>query len=969
MISFVPKITRPGFASGLVCCLAMWLAALPCRAIVHEADVCVYGGTSAGVVAAIQTAKMGRSVVLVEPSGHFGGMSIEGLGGTDIDNHAGFQNSPAVGGLALEFYRRVAARYGRAEVFEDMLRHRRKQRDLWRFEPHVAESVFAEWLKEKKIKTLPGHRLREKNGVQKDGARIVALHFENGDEIRARMFIDASYEGDMLAAADVSTTLGREGNARYGETKNGVQTSSPRGVFDRKIDPYREPGNPESGLIFGVQDEPIGNDGDASDGIQAFCFRLCLTKNPGNRIPIEKPANYDPAHYELQRRYIAAGGKITPPWASLPNGKTDPGSWHRLAGNMPGFNDLYPVASHAERTRMLRENREYIQGLYWFLANDPAVPAGMRNAWSQWGLCKDEFTDNNGWPRTFYARNGRRMVSDYVITEYHGRKINPLPVEDPVALCWWPHDMHEARRLVRDGVVWLEGIVFDSSKNCDWTPFGISYRALVPRRAECVNLLTPTCPSSSYVAYGACRIEYQFMSMAQAAATAAVHGINENAAVQDVDYSCLKQRLLQDGQVLEPPRVAATAEVRDFIRNSWAQTFRHNEKNDDSLIGLPKPYTVPSIAGNFQEMYYWDTYFTGEGLILDGHVEMAANNIENMVYLTGLYGKMLNGNRTHFENRSQPPYLSMMIESVYKKTGDKEWLKKILPGLRTEYHFWMTRRLTPCGLNRYSNESTLANRERIVGILAKRLGANYKAQTAGFTAAEISKAGSHFIAEAESGWDFTPRFQMRCEDFCPVDLNANLYYYEKNFEYFYNELGNATEAKAWASKAAHRKELIRKYCRDAETGLYYDYDFVNNRRSDVVSAAVFSLLYAKAVEPHEAAMLKEKALSMLEYPHGIATCADRDYGYTYQWSFPNAWAPLQYLCIRGLDNYGHRDDARRIAQKYVTMVAKTYKTTGNLWEKYNAVEGNVNVTNEYKLPAMIGWTAGIFVWADEFLKQ
>jgi hypothetical protein len=533
----------------------LWLfSSLAGNAGVHEADVCIYGGTGAGVVAAVQTVRMGRSVILLEPGKHFGGMSIEGLGGTDIDNHGNFQNSPAVGGLALEFYRRINAKYGRAAAFEEMLLHRRKQKELWRFEPHVAEAVFSEWIKEAGIKALPMRRLAGKNSVRKEGARIVSLRCDNGGEFRAAMFIDATYEGDLLAAAGVDFVLGREGNARHGETKNGVQTSSPRGHLDREIDPYREPGRPSSGLIHGVQDQPVGRDGDPSDSIQAFCFRLCLTKNPANRLPVTKPPGYDPARYELQRRYLAAGGKIPPPSARLPNGKTDPGSWHKLAGNMPGLNDRYPSASPSERARLLRESREYIQGLHWFLGNDPAVPRETREAWRPWGLCKDEFTDNGGWPRVFYVRNGRRMAGDFVLTENHGRKVNPLPVADPVGLVWWPHDLHEARRLVRDGRVWLEGIVFDSSADCDWAPFGIPYRCLVPRRAECVNLLTPTCPSSTYVAYGAYRLEYQFMIAAQAAATAAVLAIEGRTAVQDVDYPRLRKRLLADGQILSPPR-------------------------------------------------------------------------------------------------------------------------------------------------------------------------------------------------------------------------------------------------------------------------------------------------------------------------------------------------------------------------------------------------------------------------------
>ena len=304
----------------------------------HEIDICIYGGTSAGVVAAVQAARLGKTVALVEPGQHLGGMSVEGLGGTDVDNHKEFQNSPAVGGLSLEFYRRVSARYGRQAQFDEMLRTKSKQRDLWRFEPHIAEAVFDEWVKEAGVQVYRDHRLAEKAGVQKDGVRIVALRCENGAEFHARVFLDATYEGDLLAAAGVTTALGREGNAKYDETKNGMRTNTKHSQFSRRVDPYRVPGDPASGLIYGVQDAPLGTHGAADESIQAFCFRLCLTKNPANHIPIAKPAGYDPAHYELQRRYIAAGGTIVPPSANLPNGKTDPGSWHHLAGNLPGWN-------------------------------------------------------------------------------------------------------------------------------------------------------------------------------------------------------------------------------------------------------------------------------------------------------------------------------------------------------------------------------------------------------------------------------------------------------------------------------------------------------------------------------------------------------------------------------------------------------------------------------------------------------
>ncbi|OYW74179.1 MAG: hypothetical protein B7Z37_18975 [Verrucomicrobia bacterium 12-59-8] len=518
-----------------------------------EADVCIYGGTSAGVIAAVQASKEGRSVVLVEAGQHLGGMSVEGLGGTDIDNHKEFQNSPAVGGLTLEFYRRLSVRYHREAKFDEMVRQRLKNASLWGFEPHMAESVFDDWVKEAHVTVLRGHRLKEQAGVTKDGTRITALHFENGAEVHAKMFIDATYEGDLLAFAGVSFVVGREGNAKYDETKNGIRTDTKHGQLDRRIDPYQTPGDPASGVIFAVQDSPLGQQGGADESIQGYAFRLCLTRNAANRIPMDRPADYNPEHYELQRRYIAAGGVISPPGANLPNGKTDPGSWHSLAGNFTGWNHRYRIASCAERERLIRTSRDYIQGVYWFMGNDPSVPEAQRSNWSAWGRCKDEFTDNDGWPRIFYVRNGRRMVSDFVLTEAHVRKAGPETVADSVGLIWWPPDLHHARRLIKDGSVWNEGAVFDASKDADWIPCGIPYRCLVPRASECSNLLAPTCPSSSYVAYGAYRIEFTFMIAAQSAASAAVMALEQKADVQQVPYAELKERLLKSGQILSVP--------------------------------------------------------------------------------------------------------------------------------------------------------------------------------------------------------------------------------------------------------------------------------------------------------------------------------------------------------------------------------------------------------------------------------
>ena len=415
--------------------------------------------------------------------------------------------------------------------------------------------------------------------------------------------------------------------------------------------------------------------------------------------------------------------------------------------------------------------------------------------------------------------------------------------------------------------------------------------------------------------------------------------------------------------------VGDIAEVRDFIKKSWEKTVRFSPEDSGQHIGLPYRYTVPSISDSFQALYYWDTYFTGEGLILDGHIDLAISNVENMLYLVERYGKMLNGNRTFFENRSQPPFLSMMIESIYRKTFDKEWLARVLPNLEKEYLFWMTHRMTPVGLNRYSNEATLAQKRRIVDVLKKRLGPNFRKKVEYLSEGKQLEIASHYIAEAESGWDFTPRFDMRCEDFCPVDLNSNLYYYEKNFEYFAYELGNISEAKIWAKRAERRRWLMYNYMRDKDTGMYYDYDFINDKRSDIISAAVFHLLYAGVVSKREARRLKEFALKSLEYPYGIVACEKRDYGFNYQWSYPNGWAPFQFIAMKGLERYDFCDDALRIALGYVSMVVSTYKVTHNLWEKYNVVEGNTNVMNEYEMPSMVGWTAGVFSWAVEFIDR
>ncbi len=527
----------------------LFISCLTSAAAPTPVDVLVYGGTSAAVTAAVQTARMGRTVVLVSPEEHIGGIMVNGLGGGDINNHW-FQNDVAIGGLSREFYLRLGRKYGKSEP-------------VYRYESHVAEQVFEELLREAKVVVHRGRRLREplKSSVEftPGTRRLAAITTESGERFEAKVFLDATLEGDLLAAAGVETTSGREANAKYGETKNGIRGETTHAQFTVKVDPYKIPGDPRSGLIPTIQDEPLGTPGAGDNNIQAFCFRLCLTKNPDNRLPIAKPIDFDRALYEIYFRYVRAGGRLWTPAANLPNGKTDLGSWHDLSANLYGMNREYPNGDYKARERIYREHLSFTHGLLWLLANDPGIPEATRSAWRDWGLCKDEFTDNGGWPRALYIRDARRMVSDFVVTEHHTRRTNPAPVADPVAVAFWPTDTHSVRRIVRDGAAYNEGFVFDDD---NWGPFGISYRALIPRRTEATNLITPTCPSSTHVAYGAIRLEQTFMSLGQAAGTAAVIAVSANAAIQDVGYRELSERLRQDGQIVSLALVPAKMEVR-----------------------------------------------------------------------------------------------------------------------------------------------------------------------------------------------------------------------------------------------------------------------------------------------------------------------------------------------------------------------------------------------------------------------
>ncbi len=517
----------------------MWACMTSSETPAFQADICVYGGSEAAFSAAIQAARMGKSVILVEPTGHPGGMMVEGIA-KDIR----FGSAVVISGIARELYTQIEARYGRKPAFEEL---------GWysRYEPHVAEAQIERLLaQEKGIRILRKQRIREEEGIVKSGTRISKIYLEDNTPVTATMWIDASIEGDLIHAAGIQTAHIREGNALYGESKNGIRQESPYRQFELQLDPYVIPGDASSGLLPTIQAGELGTAGAPDKHIMGFCFRLCLTRDSLNRIPVLQPEGYQPETYEIYRRYLQAGGTLFQPNANRPNGKTDLGSWHDLSANLYGENWEYPNGDYATQERVVKHHRDFTQGLIWFLQNDVAVPPATRSDWAGWGLCKDEFTDNGGWPRRLYIRSARRMVSDYVITEQHTQRENSNRVTDPVTIAWWPPDAHHARRIVRDGYAYNEGFVFGGE---DWRPFGISWRALIPPASQCTNLISPTCPSSSYVAYGAIRILPTFMMLGQAAGTAAALCEESAISVQELDYTILAAHLRRDSLTLDLP--------------------------------------------------------------------------------------------------------------------------------------------------------------------------------------------------------------------------------------------------------------------------------------------------------------------------------------------------------------------------------------------------------------------------------
>jgi len=518
-------------------------------------DVVVYGGTSAGVAAAVQVRRMGKTVVLIEPTQRLGGLTTGGLGQTDIGNKA------AIGGIAREFYQRVRKYYDQPAAWKwqkssqhfsaGQSRTAPGEPAMWTFEPSAALAIVNDLLHEAGVEVVYGERLDRGKGVVKEGANIATLTMESGRTFRSRVFIDTTYEGDLMAAASVSYTVGREPNSKYGETLNGVETKHARNhQFMSGVDPYRVKGDAKSGLLSFLDASGPGKEGEGDRRVQAYCFRMCLTDHPENRIPFRKPEGYDELWYELLLRNFEAGERGQP-WINspMPNRKTDTNNRTGFSTDFIGQNYEYSEASYAERQRIADRHRQYQQGLMWTLANHPRVPKQIREEVARWGTCKDEFVEGQGWQGQLYIREARRMIGQYVMTQHNcqGHEV----AEDAVGLAAYTMDSHHVQRYVdAKGQVRNEGDVEVGG----FPPYPISYWAIVPKARECENLLVPVCLSASHIAFGSIRMEPVFLVLGQSAATAGCLAIDDGVSVQAVNYPKLRQRLLHDKQVLVWPQ-------------------------------------------------------------------------------------------------------------------------------------------------------------------------------------------------------------------------------------------------------------------------------------------------------------------------------------------------------------------------------------------------------------------------------
>jgi len=522
---------------------------------VFNADVIVYGGTSAAVTTAVQVQRMGQSVIVVSPDSHLGGMSSSGLGFTDTGN------KEVIGGLAREFYQLIYDHYQKPESWKWQKQSEYgntgqgnpaidgEKRTQWIFEPHVAEEAFETMIKNNNITVHRDEWLGRENGVTKEKGRITSIKTLSGKVYKGKIFIDATYEGDLMASAGVSYTVGREDNALYGETWNGVQA----GVlhhghyFKDKIDPYKVPGDPSSGLLPRISSEKPGVNGSGDSKIQAYCYRLCLTQYGENRVPITKPEGYDSTQYELLVRVAdTRWNEFFAKYDPIPNHKTDVNNHGPFSYDNIGMNWDYPEASYERRKEIINEHILYQKGLLYFMSTDRRLPGWVRDTMNKWGYSRDEFADNGYWPYNIYVREARRMTGDYVMTE--NDVLCKRPVPKSIGMGSYTMDSHNVQRYVTDeGYVQNEGDIGVRAPS----PYQIALGSILPKKEECSNLLVPVCVSCSHIAFGSIRMEPVFMILGQSAGTVASLALKNKKDIHDLSYDELREQLINDRQILE----------------------------------------------------------------------------------------------------------------------------------------------------------------------------------------------------------------------------------------------------------------------------------------------------------------------------------------------------------------------------------------------------------------------------------
>ncbi|MCJ7449718.1 MAG: FAD-dependent oxidoreductase [Bacteroidales bacterium] len=520
-----------------------------------KADVIVYGGTSAAVTTAVQVARMGKSVIIVSPDKHLGGLSSSGLGFTDTGN------KEVIGGLAREFYQLIYQHYQKSESWNWQKQSEYgnrgqgnpaidgEKRTMWIFEPHAAEEAFETMIRQNEITVYRDEWLDRETGVIKKKGTIISIKTLSGKIFRGKVFIDATYEGDLMASAGVHYTVGREANSVYDETWNSVQ----KGVFHHghyfkdNIDPYRIPGDPSSGLLPRISSETPGENGTGDNKIQAYCFRLCLTQHTENKVPVTKPEGYDSTQYELlarlsETRWNEFFGKYDP----IPNFKTDVNNHGPFSYDNIGMNWDYPEAPYERRREIIKEHVLYQKGLLYFTATDPRLPSRVREIMNSWGYSKDEFVDNGYWPYNIYVREARRMLGEYVMTE--NDVLCKREVPESIGMGSYTMDSHNVQRYVTpEGFVQNEGDIGVRAPE----PYRIDLGSIIPKMDECKNLLVPVCVSCSHIAFGSIRMEPVFMILGQSAGTVAALALEKKKFIHDLSYEEIKTRLIKDGQILE----------------------------------------------------------------------------------------------------------------------------------------------------------------------------------------------------------------------------------------------------------------------------------------------------------------------------------------------------------------------------------------------------------------------------------